>query len=160
MLHWGCHHVKPVTNANSQVSLLYVLHLAVADPGFPVGGDADPLGGGANLRHIHFSAKTYAKTKEIDPVGGACAMVPPGSTNALYSALPFGINVILTVLTFLIFIGFQYIRWCQKLSRLIGGNLLSILVPSNVTLCQISIFYGCFKIWWKLDKKDKMVSSS
>ena len=25
---------------------------------------------GANLRHVHFSAKTYAKTKEIDPVGG------------------------------------------------------------------------------------------
>ena len=33
-------------------------------------GGADPLGGGANLRCIHFSAKTYAKTKEIDPVGG------------------------------------------------------------------------------------------
>ena len=43
---------------------------AVADPGFPVGGDADPLGGGANLRRVHFSAKTYVKTKKIDPVGG------------------------------------------------------------------------------------------
>ena len=41
----------------------------VADPGFPVGGGADPLGG-ANLRCIHFLVKTYAKTKEIDPVGG------------------------------------------------------------------------------------------
>ena len=34
----------------------------------PVGG-----GGGANLRRVHFSAKT----KEIDPVGGARAAVPP-----------------------------------------------------------------------------------
>ena len=31
---------------------------------FPLGG------GGANLRHIHFLAKMYAKMKEIDPVGG------------------------------------------------------------------------------------------
>ena len=29
--------------------------------------------GGANLRRIHFSVKTYVKTKEIDPVGGARA---------------------------------------------------------------------------------------
>ena len=39
--------------------------LTVADPGFPVGG-----GGGADLRRVHFSAKTYAKMKEMDPVGG------------------------------------------------------------------------------------------
>ena len=26
--------------------------------------------GGTNLQRVHFSAKTYAKTKEIDPVGG------------------------------------------------------------------------------------------
>ena len=44
----------------------------MADPGFPVGGDANPLGG-ANLRCVHFSAKTYAKMKEIDPVGGGGA---------------------------------------------------------------------------------------
>ena len=37
--------------------------IPVADPGFPVGGDA-------NLQRVHFSAKTYAKTKEMDPVGG------------------------------------------------------------------------------------------
>ena len=33
-------------------------------------GGTDPLGG-VNLRRVHFSAKTYAKMKEIDPVGGA-----------------------------------------------------------------------------------------
>ena len=44
----------------------------MADPGFPVGGGgADPLGGHANLRRVHFLAKTYVKTKENDPVGGA-----------------------------------------------------------------------------------------
>ena len=46
--------------------------LPVADPGFPVEGDAD-------LRCVRFSAKTCAKMKELDPVGGAAA--PPGSAN-------------------------------------------------------------------------------
>ena len=41
------------------------VELAVADAGFPVGG-----GGGADLRHIHFLAKMYAKMKEMDPVAG------------------------------------------------------------------------------------------
>ena len=45
-------------------------------------GSTDPLGGGTNLQCIHFSAKTYAKTKEMDPFGGAHAGgAPPGSTN-------------------------------------------------------------------------------
>ena len=51
---------------------LYVILLppiTVADPGFPVGG-APTRWGGANLRRIHFSVKTYVKMKEIDPVGG------------------------------------------------------------------------------------------
>ena len=37
----------------------------MADPGFPMGG-----GGGADLRHGGFSAKTHVKMKELDPVGG------------------------------------------------------------------------------------------
>ena len=49
----------------------------MADPGFPVGGGG---GGGADLRRVHFSAKTNAKTKEMDPVGmgggGAPADLP------------------------------------------------------------------------------------
>ena len=40
------------------------------DPGFPIGG-------GTDLRRIHFSLKTYAKTKEMDPVGGGAPAVPP-----------------------------------------------------------------------------------
>ena len=58
----------------------------MADPGFPVGGG----GGGANLRRIHFSAKTYAKMKEIDPVGGgegARRGAPPGSANDNYMCM-------------------------------------------------------------------------
>ena len=43
---------------------------------FPLGGGGGgrrPIGGGANPRCIHFLTKMYAKTKEIDPVGGARA---------------------------------------------------------------------------------------
>ena len=49
---------------------------AVVDPGFPVGG-ALTHWGGADLQCIHFLAKTYAKTKEIDPVGGCTLAAPP-----------------------------------------------------------------------------------
>ena len=41
---------------------------SAVDPGFPVGGGADPLRG-HDLRHGHFSAETYAKTKKLGPVG-------------------------------------------------------------------------------------------
>ena len=47
--------------------------MTVADPGFPIGGG----GGGTNLRHVHFSVKTYVKTKEIDPVGGGGGAAAP-----------------------------------------------------------------------------------
>ena len=42
-------------------------------------------GGGTDLRHGCFSAKTYAKTKELDPVGGGgrAPAAPPGSANAI-----------------------------------------------------------------------------
>ena len=56
---------------------------AVVDPGFPVGGGGADLLGGTNLRCVHFSTKTYAKTKEIDPVGGSAPAAPPGSANVL-----------------------------------------------------------------------------
>ena len=47
----------------------------MADPGFPVGGDAD-------LQCTCFSAKLFAKMKELDPVGGwgvrrRCPLDPP-----------------------------------------------------------------------------------
>ena len=51
-----------INNFKTEISYGFAL-LTVADPGFPVGE-------GADLRCVHFSAKTYAKTKEMDPVGG------------------------------------------------------------------------------------------
>ena len=54
--------------------------LAVADPGFPVGGTPTHWGG-TNLQRIHFLVKTYVKMKEIDPVGGVHWRRPPGSAN-------------------------------------------------------------------------------
>ena len=56
--------------------MLWEVIMAVADPGFPIGG-CRPVGGAANLRRVHCSVKTYAKTKEIDPVGGHMPAVPP-----------------------------------------------------------------------------------
>ena len=47
----------------------------MADPGFPVGG------GGVDLRRGCFSAKMYAKTKELGPVGGRAPGTPPRSAN-------------------------------------------------------------------------------
>ena len=47
------------------------------------GGGAEPLGG-TDLRHGYFLAKMYAKTKELDPIGGwaRAGGAPPGSANA------------------------------------------------------------------------------
>ena len=50
----------------------FLLTITVADPGFSVGG-----GGGANLQRGYFLAKMYAKTKELDPVGGRAPTAPP-----------------------------------------------------------------------------------
>ena len=56
-------------------------HVAVADPGFPVGG-----GGGVDLQRGHFLVKMYAKTKELGPIGGGVRRArPPRSANALLS---------------------------------------------------------------------------
>ena len=49
------------------------------DPGFSVGG-VDPFWWGFGLQRGYFSVKMYAKTKELGPVGGACAGTPPRST--------------------------------------------------------------------------------
>ena len=42
--------------------------MSVADPGVSVGGRR-PVGAGTDLRCIRFSAKKYAKMKELDLVG-------------------------------------------------------------------------------------------
>ena len=63
-------------------------------------------GGGADLRHVCFSAKTCAKTKELDPVGGhrqwetmisfnylLSSEVESGHAFRKYSALSLGTNL-------------------------------------------------------------------
>ena len=53
----------------------------MVDPGFSTGG-ALSCWGAANLQCRCFSAKTYTKMKELDPVGGMCAGgAPLGSAN-------------------------------------------------------------------------------
>ena len=40
-------------------------------------GGVDPFWGGFGLQRGHFSVKMYAKTKELDPVGGRAPARPP-----------------------------------------------------------------------------------
>ena len=54
-------------------------------------GERRPVGGGTNLRRVHFLAKTYAKTKEIDPVGGR----PPGSANEYCRLKTFAVFILI-----------------------------------------------------------------
>ena len=56
----------------------------MADPGFPVGGEREPIRGGVDLRRGCFLVKMYAKTKEFGPVGGGARVpgTPPRSANA------------------------------------------------------------------------------
>ena len=51
----------------------------MADPGFPVGWGANPLEGRQPPTHTLF-CKTYAKMKEMDPIGGG-ERAPPGCAN-------------------------------------------------------------------------------
>ena len=51
-------------------------HLAVVDPGFPIGGGMDIVGGHVLPRWVHFG-KFYVKTKESGSIGGhASSMLP------------------------------------------------------------------------------------
>ena len=50
---------------------------AVADPGFPRRGGANPRGGGANILFDQFFPKTAWKWRKFDPEGGARVPAPP-----------------------------------------------------------------------------------
>ena len=51
---------------------------SVADPGFPVGGGVDLVGGGVDSRGSYVLKILYVKTKELGPLGGARAgRAPP-----------------------------------------------------------------------------------
>ena len=58
--------------------------MTVADPGFPVRGGVDLVGGGVDSRGGYVSKILYVKTKELGPLGGVHAgRTPPRSANAL-----------------------------------------------------------------------------
>ena len=50
---------------------------AVADPGFPRGGGANPQGGGASLLFGQHFPKNCMKMKEFGPRGGCASLAPP-----------------------------------------------------------------------------------
>ena len=57
----------------------------MADPGFPVGGRA-PVRRGRGPPTLALLVKMYAKTKELGPIGRACAgHAPPRSANGMSS---------------------------------------------------------------------------
>ena len=59
-------------------------YIAVADPGFPVGGGRGPRRGGVDSRGGYVSKILYVKMKEFGPLGGACAgHAPYRSANVL-----------------------------------------------------------------------------
>ena len=62
-----------------------LLPYAVADPGFPVGGGVDLVGGGMDSRRGYVSKILYVKTKESGPLGGGRAPdTSPRSANDMY----------------------------------------------------------------------------
>ena len=50
---------------------------AVADPGFPVGGGVDLVGGGVDSRRGYVLKILYVKTKELGPLGGGAHQARP-----------------------------------------------------------------------------------
>ena len=62
----------------SMTGIYVSLNSTVADPGFPVAGGVDLVGGERGPRGGYVSKILYVKTKESGPVGGARAgRAPP-----------------------------------------------------------------------------------
>ena len=62
--------------------------LAVADPGFPRGGSANPPGGGANIRFWQIFRKTaWNWKKNLDPRGRACVPHAPSDPPLINTGL-------------------------------------------------------------------------
>ena len=70
----------PQTNRNCWPC--YVKPRTVADPGFPIGG--------TDLRHVCFTAKAHAKTKELDPVGGSANV----ESSSMYSSVQVNLDAL------------------------------------------------------------------
>ena len=74
----------------------YSKYIAVADPGFPVGGGVDLIGG-VDSRGGYVLKILYVKMKELGPLGGGCMLgAPPRSANALYQPYEQGASLLTT----------------------------------------------------------------
>ena len=56
----------------------------MADPGFPVGGGVDLVGGGVDSRCGYISKILYVENEMIWTLGGRAPGMPPRSANVLY----------------------------------------------------------------------------
>ena len=116
---------------SNQLSRLYT---AVADPGFPRGGGANPKGaGGANLLFGQFFPKTAWKWRNLGPEGGGRASLAPPLRSAtaqdylfcfLFYFLPFFLKKILSF------------PWC-----IAGAAILNSFTP-----CASDKAAGCLKL--------------
>ena len=59
----------------------------MADPGFPVGGGVDLVGGAVDPRGSYVSKILHVKTKESGPVGGGAraGRAPPRPANDIFA---------------------------------------------------------------------------
>ena len=63
------------------------MKLSVADPGFPVGGGVDLVGGAWTPEGGYVTKILHVKTKESGPVGGRALGTPPKSANDYFLLL-------------------------------------------------------------------------
>ena len=84
----GSQWYKPQASETKRLELLQILNTGGApvaapseypgaDPGFPVGGGANLLGGGANLQFCQKFPKYHMKLRKFWAVGGRMPGVPP-----------------------------------------------------------------------------------
>ena len=66
------------------IGTLTIAHFRAGSRIFRRGGRG-PILGGFGLQRGHFSVKMYAKTKELGPVGGACAGHAPPPPRSAYA---------------------------------------------------------------------------
>ena len=84
--------INTTTENKEMTNNLYkMLWVAVADPGFPVGGGVDLIGGAVDPRGGYVSKILHVKTKESGPMGGGAraGRAPPRSANGLQTKIYF-----------------------------------------------------------------------
>ena len=67
----------PYFTETSKCQMTQLLHISVADPGFPWGGGLTPKVGSLTYYFANFFAKNCMKMKEFGPPRGCASLVPP-----------------------------------------------------------------------------------